>query len=414
MNKEFNFKIFNNDLIQTSIKAINNTNTVKNITISNNNNVISTEFGQSIATYENKHNSNPNNHLDIRKNIADGLFEERNALEEFKALQQEKNAQLEEFDNNLQSKMEENKLGDDAQTFFVAEPVEAKHAVNKEYLSSTINNLPFAPSNVITGLGHSVVGNTIAINKGFCLDNTSERIIRLDSQIKKTLSPFQIGSNKGGLDTVLYCEDFVQPTFTSNTTLGNVSSSSMYMQEAPYKALDNSKNQPSNTNFLLGGPTGWWKWILPYKINVSQINFWNNQSANRSKLVRIWANEAKTIPLTVQFDAGGEWELKSFVVNNVITNTIFVEHISANGGYSGIGEIEITAKKTPDKMYTHLISTEDNQLDVLISAAKANMNLPDGFIYSRHIGEFKVGLTDNIINPYPQTDLATAYINNIL
>lgn len=413
MNKEFNFKILNKDLIQTSIKAINNTNIVKNITISNNNSVIAIEFGQSIVTYENKHNSNPNSHLDIRKTIKDGLQENRNALDGFKTTQQKKNAQLEEADNNLQSQIDKNKLGDGVQSFLVAKPVEDKHAVNKEYLSSTINNLPIITSNIITGLEHSVVDNMIVINKGFCLDKTFQKVIKLNSEIKKTLLPFHIGFNNGGLLGEVFTEDFVQPPFTSNSTLGAVSSSSVYPPNEPYKALDKQRTV-ANTLFLLSIASGWWKWTMPYRIVISQINFWNSPSVNRSQLVRIWADESKTTPLSNQFDAGGEFELTKINVNNVITDTIFIEHISSNGNQSGISELEIVAKLVPDKLYTHLISDGNNLIDVVISQSRVLTSLPDGFLYTRQIGEFSISDLKLPINPYPKNDLATAYINNLL
>lgn len=149
-------------------------------------------------------------------------------------------------------------------------------------------------------------------------------------------------------------KDWTQPILTSPTSYGTTSVSSGSGRPYNYctsdKVLDGVHDSSvSGYHYwksLANKVTGWWKWVLPYEIKISQIWFYNGKGSPLTKNAQFYADANKTIPLTDAFVAPNtEWGLIVLDVNNIITNTIYLD-IRSSYSTTGItvGELKIVAK----------------------------------------------------------------------
>lgn len=165
-------------------------------------------------------------------------------------------------------------------------------------------------------------------------------------------------------------EDWTRPNLTSNTTPvseGNIvaSASSTYYESIdanycpPYKALDGATGgTTTNDNcwFPNNLATAWWKVIFPYKLIISNLVHLNKGYPGQQNIIgRYYADVEKTKPFGPQISTTAtSWTQYPITPEvPIITNTIFFEKTGGNG-YSGIGELLITAKKlVPGTLESH-------------------------------------------------------------
>ena len=145
-----------------------------------------------------------------------------------------------------------------------------------------------------------------------------------------------------------------QTVFTADNmgTLGVVSASSSVSTFTPKGALDGVKSgtDQNNTWVTNDSKTGWWKLVLPYKIKITAINFYNGIYGAQAKNIqgRFYADEAMTIPIGDAISTPtSSWyctPIENIQTGGIITDTLYFSKTGGNA-YAGIGEIEITAKR---------------------------------------------------------------------
>lgn len=143
---------------------------------------------------------------------------------------------------------------------------------------------------------------------------------------------------------------WTQPVLTSNTSFGTItySAQSSATGQKAFNALDGIKSGSSNSQWVSDSSTGWWKWVLPYKIKITKLVFYNRGIDNLNITGRFYTNSDKAIPIGNSFTpAATAWA--SVIVYNgagVVTNTLYFDK-TAGSKYNGIGELEITATYKP-------------------------------------------------------------------
>jgi hypothetical protein len=147
---------------------------------------------------------------------------------------------------------------------------------------------------------------------------------------------------------------WTQPVFTADDmgSIGVVSASSYYSDYSAKGALDGVKsgNLMNTTWGTNNSTTGWWKLVLPYKIKITAINFYNGYigTANKNIQGRFYADTAKTTPIgdaiSTPVDSWYLTQIANIPAEGVYTDTLYFEKTGGNA-YAGIGELEITATK---------------------------------------------------------------------
>lgn len=221
------------------------------------------------------------------------------------------------------------------------------------------------------------------------------------SEITKTLTNFTEGNNNGSL--ILsgdYVYDWKQPTMTSNSKNGiTITASSYNTTFYPYKAMDGLKTGTESSCFILNSKTGWWKIDLEYNILISKIKLYNDYTTgnNRTKTFQIWTDENKTTALSeiITLPNTNFAETTITLEAPILTNSIYIELLSSYGNYSGIGEIEITAKtnnyiKSTDFnnwLNVYAITNDGtSKKDICCYLNNQVLTLPTGFTKSKLIG----------------------------
>jgi len=174
--------------------------------------------------------------------------------------------------------------------------------------------------------------------------------------------------------------NWTQPVLTSATSFGVVTTVSNDGSQVEWKALDGiASGSVSDAHFWssTSATSGWWKWVLPFKIKISQIKFYNATSTNNNytKNAQFFADDAKKIPLGDAFvGINSPWAYNTILVNNVITDTIYFYALSSYNHYITIGELEITAKKAVISTvndYDYLVNpVNPSSLSMVVSGVK--------------------------------------------
>jgi len=145
--------------------------------------------------------------------------------------------------------------------------------------------------------------------------------------------------------------EWEHPAFTqsSETGFGTVSYTSSYDSNCePYKALNNVYDSSANNAFETTYP-GDWILHLDNAIAISKVAFYNNTTngKNCTKTIRLWADTAKTIPLTNNITVNsGDYKLTVININNPISsNYLVVEFIDSYQTYMGMSEIKLYYKE---------------------------------------------------------------------
>jgi len=200
-----------------------------------------------------------------------------------------------------------------------------------------------------------------------------------DIKLYSTLA--EVGDNYWNVKLPAYNEYYkwttwAQPVLSSNTSFGTVTASTTDSSNSAWKALDAIKSGTySNGHFWAtadGNTTGWWKWVLPYPIKISQIVFYNRATGNNhyTKNAQFFADEAMTIPLGAAFvGVASNFGVSTIVVNNVVTDTIYFKVTSSYNETTGIGELEITAT------YAAISTASDYDYSVEVPATQAYAKL---------------------------------------
>ena len=144
-----------------------------------------------------------------------------------------------------------------------------------------------------------------------------------------------------------------QPTLTSNTSYGLVTSSSVREPWGiGYKAFNSIFSSSSNYTDAEWESAGWvksgrLKWELPITLRINEISFYNNYSSasNRTKEAQFFVNDAKTQPIGSVFiwNNGTNSGTIIPVDPTVETDTIVLHVSSSYGSQIGASEIIITA-----------------------------------------------------------------------
>lgn len=150
-----------------------------------------------------------------------------------------------------------------------------------------------------------------------------------------------------GLDNT---QTWIQPILTSNISEGLVEATNYKEGCDPYKALDGIKSgttDQSNCFVFDNATTGYWKWTLPYTVNITGINFYNIYSPTSGEKIiqgQFFADEEMTIPIGNSFLTNdNDWALtqvQNIASEGVTTHTIYFNK-TGGSAYSGIGELEI-------------------------------------------------------------------------
>ena len=131
---------------------------------------------------------------------------------------------------------------------------------------------------------------------------------------------------------------------------GVVSASSSYQTYTPKGAMDGVKTgtDQNNTWVTNNSTTGWWKLVLPYKIKITAINFYNGIYGSQAKNIqgRFYADVDKTIPIGDAISTPtSSWyctTIANIPAGGIITDTLYFNKTGGNT-YAGIGELEIIA-----------------------------------------------------------------------
>ena len=144
-------------------------------------------------------------------------------------------------------------------------------------------------------------------------------------------------------------QDWTQPKLTSDTSYGTVTASSYRSSsQTPYRALDGVKSGGGDValGWIIKESSGWWKWELPVKLSISSIKYYNTYASASSSVTGQFFLDEGVTPLTDSFStSSSSWA--SYVlpsVNTSPTNVIYFKKTAGND-FSGIGEIEVTARE---------------------------------------------------------------------
>jgi hypothetical protein len=149
--------------------------------------------------------------------------------------------------------------------------------------------------------------------------------------------------------------NWTQPIFTAPTAAdGSVASagSEVDANEAAWKALDGNKT--ANDNLHHWAPLAlqtWWMVVFPYKINITQLVHYNRHldyAGDATVSGRYWTSEVMTVSIGEQFTTPDtNWAARTCYSSTVaiMTDRIYFQKTGGGNQYSGIGELEITARK---------------------------------------------------------------------
>lgn len=220
-------------------------------------------------------------------------------------------------------------------------------------------------------------------------------------EITKSLNAFEEGKNNGSFIKKNEFEfDWKQPIMSNeNENDIVITSSSFNSIYYPYKAMDGLKTGTETSCFIVDKTTGWWKMKIAYPILISEIKFYNNYttSDNRTKTFKIWKDETKTEALSnVITIANSDFAIATITLTTpVLTNTLYIELLSSYGSYSGIGELEITAKTNDFTKSTEfnnwldvyaITNEEGTKQDICCYLNNKTFTLPTNFTKKRLIG----------------------------
>ena len=146
---------------------------------------------------------------------------------------------------------------------------------------------------------------------------------------------------------------WAQPIFTNSNTAsdGSITSASSYYADCyPYLAMNGITTDawfPNNQT------TGWWQVIFPQPIKITNLIHYNRSSETveqRGVTGRFYTNSTMVTPIGDSINTPNinayETIITGIPVTGIITDTIFFKK-SDDNGYSGIGELKITAIYKP-------------------------------------------------------------------
>ena len=150
---------------------------------------------------------------------------------------------------------------------------------------------------------------------------------------------------------------WTQPKLTANTTAaeggsivvtatsGDTGSSVNY----PYQAMDGGKTSGSAYWEVKSVPS-WWQIKFPYKLKITGIKYYKaDNDSNNTTSVEFYTSSAKTTKigntLSTSGNAWASFSVSGIPSSGIITDTVYVNLAASSGGYTSIGEIEITATK---------------------------------------------------------------------
>jgi hypothetical protein len=145
---------------------------------------------------------------------------------------------------------------------------------------------------------------------------------------------------------------WTQPVFTAYTAAdGSVISASSDDGDysRAWRAMDGNTSGGDGNFWCTGNSaTGWWQVAFPYKITMTVLVHYNRNNATYANITgRYWTSNAMTTPIGAAFTLATSWGTSTrynSTANPIITNIIYFQKTAGNG-YSGIGEVVITARK---------------------------------------------------------------------
>lgn len=268
---------------------------------------------------------------------------------------------------------------------------------------------------------------SLNISSGSVMSDDGEILITLKEPITKNLhKPFEVGNTKGS--ALNFAGDaWTQPVMTSpETPFGQVIASDEQTDREAWRAMDIYES--TGNGWLSNSPTAIWKYIAPFPICITSIDFYNNDSDlnNRPKNVQIFVgnelNSKNTFVcenknnyhIHVEIDEP-EWD-ETFGLNFLSSYGDAIggmKHIRLNGLYqtyvSKLKDYEVYVISNDDSSMVEIATIYKDSTDVI-----NNIELPEGFTKKAKIGSFSCDDTWTVYNVYPpKTDLANTFMSGI-
>lgn len=183
------------------------------------------------------------------------------------------------------------------------------------------------------------------------VETTEDDAVYSDVPKKRIVAAYKTGKRKY---YKYVFQDWTQPKATANTTAidgGNMvfTASSTYSTWKAYGPLDGLTSGERNGWIPSNTSSAWWQVKFPYKLKITGLKHYNAEAESSIAITsgRFYTDSTMTTPIGNSFSTPNtDWyatTVSGIPAEGVITDTIYFSRTGS--GYSGIGELVITAQR---------------------------------------------------------------------